>query len=171
MTSIFRRSAFIRMSAPEKETCRRAAAISAGSSAAWRSGRRLDWFTERAAWDPYQQYQGATNLLTTKLTSRHGPIQVVITDFAAIGECLPLNAGREKSPGQYIKRFLIRNEGTEATAGDFRRLCAGGDQRRCRRRRPELARHRPVSAGDQSRPRPCQSQAGPGCNDRVRPGT
>ncbi len=75
-------------------------------------GRRLDWFTERAAWDPYQQYQGATNLLTTKLTWRHGPIQVMITDFAALGDCLPLNAGREKSPGQYIKRFLIKNDGT-----------------------------------------------------------
>ena len=93
-------------------------------------GRRLDWFTETAAWEPYQQYQGATNLLTTRLTSRHGPIQVVITDFAAIGDCLPLNAGREQSPGQYIKRFLIRNEGTEATPGDFRRLRAGRDQRR-----------------------------------------
>jgi glucoamylase len=82
-------------------------------------GRRLDWFTERAAWDPYQQYQGATNLLTTKLTSKHGPVQVVITDFAAMGDCLPLNAGREKSPGQYIKRFLIRNEGTEARQAIF----------------------------------------------------
>ena len=82
-------------------------------------GRRLDWFTERAAWDPYQQYQGATNLLTTKLTWRHGPIQVVITDFAAFGDCLPLNAGREKSPGQYIKRFLIKNEGTEARQAIF----------------------------------------------------
>jgi hypothetical protein len=30
-------------------------------------GGRLDWFTERAAWDSYQEYQGATNLLTTKL--------------------------------------------------------------------------------------------------------
>jgi len=30
-------------------------------------GRRVDWFTERAAWDSYQQYQGATNLLMTKL--------------------------------------------------------------------------------------------------------
>ena len=82
-------------------------------------GRRLDWFTERAAWDPYQQYQGATNLLTTKLTWRHGPIQVMITDFAALGDCLPLNAGREKSTGQYIKRFLIKNEGTEPKRAVF----------------------------------------------------
>jgi len=77
-------------------------------------GRRLDWFTERAAWDAYQQYQGATNLLMTKLSWRHGPINVRITDFAAMGDCLPVNAGREKSPGQYIKRFHIKNEGTEA---------------------------------------------------------
>ena len=83
------------------------------------AGRRLDWFTERAAWDPYQQYQGATNLLTTKLTWRHGPIQVMVTDFAALGDCLPLNAGREKSPGQYIKRFLIKNEGTEPRRAIF----------------------------------------------------
>ena len=82
-------------------------------------GRRLDWFTERAAWEAYQQYQGATNLLTTKLTSKHGPIQVRITDFAAFGDCLPLNAGREKSAGQYIKRFLIKNEGTETRHAVF----------------------------------------------------
>ena len=82
-------------------------------------GRRLDWFTERAAWDPYQQYQGATNLLTTKLAWRNGPIEVMITDFAALGDCLPLNAGREKSPGQYIKRFLIKNEGTEPRRAVF----------------------------------------------------
>ena len=82
-------------------------------------GRRLDWFTERAAWEPYQQYQGATNLLTTKLTWKHGPIQVRITDFAAFGDCLPLNAGREKSAGQYIKRFLIKNDGTEPRRAVF----------------------------------------------------
>jgi glucoamylase len=82
-------------------------------------GRRLDWFSERGAWDPYQQYQGATNLLTTKLTWKQGPIQVLITDFAAMGDCLPLNAGREKSPGQYIKRFLIKNEGNEARRAVF----------------------------------------------------
>ncbi len=82
-------------------------------------GRRLDWFTEAAAWEPYQQYQGATNLLTTRLTSKHGPIQVVITDFAALGDCLPLNAGREQSPGQYIKRFLIKNESSEVRQAIF----------------------------------------------------
>ncbi len=75
--------------------------------------RRLDWFTERTAWDSYQQYQGATNLLTTKLTWRRGRIEVLITDLVAMGDCLPLNAGREKSPGQYIKRFLFKNDGNE----------------------------------------------------------
>ncbi len=76
-------------------------------------GRRLDWFTERAAWDPYQQYLGVTNLLTTKLSWRRGPINVMITDMAVMGDCLPTNAGREKSPGQYIKRFWIKNEGAQ----------------------------------------------------------
>ena len=82
-----------------------------------RSGRRLDGSTgsrnARPGTFEYQQYQGATNLLTTKLTWRFGPIQVLINDFVAMGDCLPLNAGREKSPGQYIKRFFIKNEGNE----------------------------------------------------------
>jgi glucoamylase len=83
-------------------------------------GRRLDWFTERAAWDlQYQQYQGATNLLSTKLTWRFGPVHVLINDFVAMGDCLPLNAGREKSAGQYIKRFFIQNEGTEPRNATF----------------------------------------------------
>ena len=76
-------------------------------------GRRLDWFTERAAWEPFQNYSGVTNLLTTELTWRHGPIRVLITDFVVMGSCLPDNAGHEKSPGQYIKRFRITNEGAE----------------------------------------------------------
>lgn len=76
-------------------------------------GRRLDWFTERAAWEPFQNYSGVTNLLTTELTWRHGPIRVLVTDFVAMGENLPLNAGNEVSPGQYIKRFRITNEGPE----------------------------------------------------------
>src|SRR5262249_55581530 len=46
-------------------------------------GRRVDWFTERAAWDTDQKYQAATNLLTTTLSWRHGPINVRIIDFAA----------------------------------------------------------------------------------------
>ncbi len=82
-------------------------------------GRRLDWFNERGAWESFQQYQGATNLLTTKLNWRYGPIQVLMTDFVAMGECLPLNAGREKSPGQYIKRFFIKNESDEPKKAVF----------------------------------------------------
>jgi GH15 family glucan-1,4-alpha-glucosidase len=82
-------------------------------------GRRVDWFTERAAWDPYQHYQGATNLLMTKLSWRHGPINVLVTDFAAMGDCLPANAGHEKSGGQYIKRFNIKNDGPEARRAHF----------------------------------------------------
>jgi len=76
-------------------------------------GRRLDWFTERAAWESFQNYAGVTNLLTTELTWRHGPIRVLITDFVAMGDRMPKNEGKEKSPGQYIKRFRITNEGTE----------------------------------------------------------
>jgi hypothetical protein len=83
------------------------------------AGRRVDWFTERAAWEPYQHYQGATNLLMTKLSWRHGPINVKITDFAPMGDCLPLNAGQERSPGQYIKRFTIENDGNEARSAYF----------------------------------------------------
>ena len=76
-------------------------------------GRRLDWFTERTAWESFQNYSGVTNLLSTELTWRHGPVRVLITDFVAMGEILPQNAGRERSSGQYIKRFRITNEGTE----------------------------------------------------------
>lgn len=74
-------------------------------------GRRLDWFTERSAWDAFQNYSGATNLLTTDLSWRNGPIRVMITDFVAMGESLPRNAGMEPSAGQYIKRFRLKNEG------------------------------------------------------------
>jgi len=82
-------------------------------------GRRLDWFTEHAAWDAFQNYSGATNLLTTDLTWRNGPIRVLITDFVAMGDSLPRNEGGERSPGQYIKRFRIRNEGTEPRLAIF----------------------------------------------------
>ena len=97
---------------PARGTIRGAVRTSARSSAAWPC-RRLDWFTERGAWDSFQQYQGATNLLTTKLNWRYGPIQALMTDFVAMGESLPLNAGREKSPGQYLKRFFLKNDGDE----------------------------------------------------------
>jgi hypothetical protein len=76
-------------------------------------GRRLDWFTERAAWETFQNYSGMTNLLGTELTWRHGSIRVLITDFVTMGEALPSNEGGEKSAGQYIKRFRVTNDGPE----------------------------------------------------------
>jgi hypothetical protein len=82
-------------------------------------GRRLDWFTERAAWDSVQRYQGVTNLLMTKLSWRYGPIRVLVTDFVAMGECLPRNLGQERSPGQCIKRFAIKNEASTAAHAVF----------------------------------------------------
>lgn len=82
-------------------------------------GRRLDWFTERSAWDAFQSYSGMKNLLTTDLAWRNGPIRVVITDFVAMGGALPTNAGMEKSSGQYIKRFRLKNEGPEARQAIF----------------------------------------------------
>lgn len=77
------------------------------------AGRRLDWFTERLSWEPFQHYLGATNLLMTELAWRGGPVRVLITDFAAMGPCLPKTAGGTESPGQYLKRFRVKNEGTE----------------------------------------------------------
>ncbi|HWE36225.1 MAG TPA: glycosyl hydrolase [Isosphaeraceae bacterium] len=76
-------------------------------------GRRVDWFAERLSWDVFQHYQGATNLLVTELTSRRGPIRVLATDLAALGPDLPRTAGGTESPGQYIKRFVVRNDGDE----------------------------------------------------------
>ena len=82
-------------------------------------GRRLDWFGERLAWGAFQHYQGATNLLMTELTWRHGPIRVVATDFVARGACLPRTAGGTESPGQYIKRYRVVNDGPEPTRAVF----------------------------------------------------
>ena len=75
--------------------------------------RRLDWFNERLAWQVFQHYQGATNLLVTELTWRRGPVRVLITDLVAMGDCLAQTAGGTVSPGQYLKRFRIINDGTE----------------------------------------------------------
>jgi hypothetical protein len=75
--------------------------------------RRLDWFTERLAWQAFQHYQGATNLLVTELTWRRGPVRVLITDLVAMGPVLPRTAGGTESPGQYLKRFRIINDGAE----------------------------------------------------------
>ena len=82
-------------------------------------GRRLDWFTERHSWEAFQRYLGATNLLMTELSWRNGPIRVLITDFAVMGDCLPHTAGGMESPGQYIKRFRVKNEGPDALRALF----------------------------------------------------
>jgi hypothetical protein len=82
-------------------------------------GRRLNWFTERLSWEPFQHYLGATNLLMTELTSRNGPFRVVITDLVVMSGELPRTAGGTESPGQYIKRFRIQNEGAEACKALF----------------------------------------------------
>ena len=81
--------------------------------------RRLDWFGERLAWGAFQHYLGATNLLTTELRWRQGPIRVLATDFVAKGPCLPRTAGGTETPGQYIKRFRVINDGPEDTAAVF----------------------------------------------------
>ena len=49
----------------------------------------------------------------TELTWRNGPIRVLATDFMAMGDSLPRTAGGTESPGQYIKRFRVKNEGPE----------------------------------------------------------
>ncbi len=74
-------------------------------------GSRLEWFDERHSWEVFQRYQGATNLLVTALRWRHGPIRVLATDFVATGPDLPRTAGGTDSPGQYLKRFRVLNEG------------------------------------------------------------
>lgn len=76
-------------------------------------GRRIDWFTERLNWEVFQHYLGATNLLRTELTWRGGPIRVLVTDFAVAGDGLPVTSGGLSSPGQYVKRFRVKNEGAE----------------------------------------------------------
>ena len=55
----------------------------------------------------------------TELTWRHGPIRVLATDFVAMGDCLPRTAGGTESPGQYIKRFRIKNDGAEPRRRSF----------------------------------------------------
>jgi hypothetical protein len=72
--------------------------------------RRLDWFDERLAWQASQQYRGTTNILTTDLSWRHGPVRVLATDFVASGPNLPRTAGGTVAAGQYFKRFHIKNE-------------------------------------------------------------
>lgn len=76
-------------------------------------GRRLDWFSERLTWEAFQHYLGATNLLVTELNWRNGPIRVLQTDFSVTGEGLPRTAGTTESPGQYLKRFRVKNDGDQ----------------------------------------------------------
>jgi glucoamylase len=77
------------------------------------AGHRLDWFAEPLSWQVFQHYQGATNLLLTELTWRHGPIRVLLTDLVAMPPQVPRTAGGTESPGQYLKRFRVVNEGAE----------------------------------------------------------
>ena len=42
-----------------------------------------------------------------------GPLRVLITDFAVMGGDLPRTTGGTESSGQYVKRFLVKNEGDE----------------------------------------------------------
>jgi hypothetical protein len=74
-------------------------------------GRTVDWFCDPAAWDGSQSYQGATNVLVTRLGWRGGPVRVVATDLVAQGANLPSTAGGDPAHGQYLKRFRIVNEG------------------------------------------------------------
>ena len=74
----------------------------------------LAWFSDRRYWEVYQRYQGATNLLVTDLSWRHGPIRITAVDFAPTGPNLPTTAGNITSPGQYLKRFRIQNEGDQS---------------------------------------------------------
>jgi hypothetical protein len=81
------------------------------------AGQRIDWFCERRAWDASQGYVGATNVLSTVLRWRQGPIRVQITDFAAFGPNLPCTAAKTVAAGQYVKRFRIHNDGDTPLSG------------------------------------------------------
>lgn len=74
-------------------------------------GPRIDWFSEREHWTSTQDYLGATMLLATDLRWRHGPIRVRVTDLIADGPSCPVNATGLSSPGQYLKRYRLINEG------------------------------------------------------------
>ena len=76
-------------------------------------GSRLEWFDERLSWEAEQHYEGATNVLVTALRWRFGPIRVIARDFAPTGPDLPKTANGAESPGQYVKRYRILNEGDE----------------------------------------------------------
>src|SRR4051794_33020992 len=92
---------------PPRGTSAKVGPTSGPSSAAWPS---VGGWTGSLSGSPevFQHYQGATNLLVTELSWRHGPIRVLTTDFVAMGPILPRTAGGTESPGQYVKRFRIR---------------------------------------------------------------
>ena len=92
-TSTSRPSASTPTSGPPRGTCRRAGRTSARSSAAWRSAAGSTGSPSGSAWEAFQHYQGATNLLMTELTWRNGPIRVLATDFVAMGD-VPAQDGR-----------------------------------------------------------------------------
>jgi glucoamylase len=83
------------------------------------AGRRLDWFSERLSWEVFQRYQGATNQLLTQLRWRHGPVRILATDFVVMSPDLPTTKGGAPSPGQYLKRFRISNEGEQTRRALF----------------------------------------------------
>ena len=83
---------------------------------------RIEWFCESTTWDASQAYLPGTNILVTDLAWRGGPVRVSIRDFAAMGDPLPLTDTGNTAPGQYLKRFLIHNDGPvdlEAVFGLF----------------------------------------------------
>lgn len=88
-------------------------------------GDRVDWFSERRRWVARQRYEGATNLLQTELTSRRGPVRVLITDFVVFREedwprrRNDSNESEAAQPGQYIKRFRITNTSDQRISSSF----------------------------------------------------
>ena len=114
MTSISRPSGSIPTCGRPRATCRRAGRTSARSWAGWRSAAGSTGSPSRSRGRSFQHYQGATNLLVTELTWRHGPIRVLVDRLRGDGRrTCPRTAGGTESPGQYLKRFRVTNEGPE----------------------------------------------------------
>lgn len=82
-------------------------------------GARLDWFCERINWNARQRYRAGSNVLETELTWRRGPVRVVAVDLVAVGPDLPTTGGQVESPGQYLKRFTIHNDGPTPLPATF----------------------------------------------------
>ena len=83
---------------------------------------------------------------------------------------MPKNEGREKSPGQYIKRFRITNEGTELRQAMIAVYVQAEINGGVGDIGLELARPGSGSAGHQSWARPFQPQARSRFDHRVRTG-